>query len=196
MSPNIGAAYQEYSTMLLLQSTPSIEGIVQDDLFQIGLLGVDAAVFHGAGGSEPTGIVGVSGVGSVDAAGIGWPGVLEFESDIATANADVANMKYALNAASRGILKGREKSAGYPVYLMNEQGQMNGYPSVISNQINNGYVFFGDGSQVVVGEWGIMELIVNPYIKDIAGLVRVSLRVHVDVGVRQAAALTVASNLS
>lgn len=196
MSPNIGAAYQEYSTMLLLQSTPSVESIVQDDLFTIATLGVDAAVFHGAGGNEPTGLANTSGVGSVNGTALGWAGVLEFESDIATANADVANMKYVMNAAARGLLKGREKTAGYPAYLMDEQGRMNGYESIVSQQINNGYIFFGDGSQLVIGEWGIMELLVNPYIKDIEGLVRVSIRVHVDVGVKQPAAFTITSNLS
>jgi hypothetical protein len=84
MSPNIGAAYQEYSTKLLLQSTPSVEALVQDDLYQIGLLGIDAAVFHGAGSDEPTGIAGTSGIGSVDASSLGWPGAVEFETDVAT----------------------------------------------------------------------------------------------------------------
>jgi len=196
MSPNIGAAYQEYSTKLLLQSTPSVEALVQDDLYQIGLLGIDAAVFHGAGSDEPTGIAGTSGVGSVDATSIGWPGTVEFETDVATGNADVASMKFVMNAAARGILKTRPKEAGYPTYLMAENGQVNGYNSIISNQINSGYVFFGDGSQAIVGSWGVMEILVNPYILDKEGLVRVTMRVHVDVGVRQAAAFTVASNLS
>jgi HK97 family phage major capsid protein/HK97 family phage prohead protease len=196
MSPNVGAAYQEFSTKLLLQSTPSVEAIVQEDLYQIAALGIDASVFHGAGGSEPQGIYGTSGVGTVDASSLGWPGVVEFETDVATGNADVANMAYVMNAAARGILKTRPKETGNAIYLMSENGLVNGYRSIVSNQINSGYMFFGDGSQAIIGEWGMMDLIVNPYTGDTAGLVRVTIHVHVDVGIRHAAAFAVASNLS
>jgi HK97 family phage major capsid protein len=196
MSPNEVGAYTEISRKMLLQGTPGVEGLVQDDLATVLALAIDLAILHGSGGTQPTGVVGTSGVGSVTAAGIGWPEVVEFETDVAGGNGDVGAMSYVTNAAGVGILKTRAKESGQPVYLMGENGQMNGYPVLRTNQVSSGYLFFGVWSQILLAEWGVLDLTVNPFIKDIEGLVRVTAHQAVDVGVRHGGCFSVASDLS
>ncbi|MBK8663240.1 MAG: hypothetical protein IPN18_16165 [Ignavibacteriales bacterium] len=48
-------------------------------------------------------------------------------------------------------MKQREKVAGYPSFLMESDGKMEGYPSEITNQVAAGYLFFGDFAQVFLG---------------------------------------------
>jgi HK97 family phage major capsid protein len=197
MTPYEGRAYQEYSTMLMLQGTPSIELLVINDLTRIAQIGLDAAVFHGsASANQPRGIANESGVGSVSAASCGWDAILEFESDVATANADALTMFFAMNPAARAILKGRPKALNTAAFLMDEKGLCNGYESKVSNQINSGYIFFGDFSHEIIGWWGGVQVIVNPYSKDTDGLVRVTVSVDVDCRLRQAGAISVASDLT
>jgi HK97 family phage major capsid protein len=196
MTPRTGGMYMDYSRQLLLQSTPSIDMLVQDDIAQECALGIDKAVFHGSGAPQPTGIVGVNGVGSVSGAGFGWEQAVEFETDVASANADVATMSYVMGAAARGILKGRLKALNTAEFLIDRDQRMNGYPVNVTNQIDAGYIFFGDWAQAIVGEWGSLDILVDPYTGGSAGTIRVRGFVSFDVAVRHAGAFSICSDLS
>lgn len=195
LSPKEGKASMDYSRKLLLQSLPAVDALVIDDIMKAAALGKDYAILHGAGTNEPTGIASTSGVGSVTGTSIDFAKILEFETDVATANADVNTMKWITNPAIRGILKGREKISGYPVFLMGEDGKLNGYDSLITNQVAANHLFFGDFSQVWLAEWGIVDVLVNPYLNT-SGDVNVTVFVACDVGVRVAGAFSVASDVS
>jgi HK97 family phage major capsid protein len=197
LTPKEGRAFQEYTRMLLLQSTPSIELLVQNDLLAIARLGIDKAVFHGSGTSnQPKGIINETGIGSVDGTNLSWSGVVDFETHVASANADVATMFYVTNPTIRGLLKTRTKVSGQPVYLMSEDGTVNGYQTVVSNQISSGHIFFGDFSQEVLVYFGNLDLLVNPYAKDKEGITRVNIYADVDCALRQAGAIAASSNVT
>lgn len=195
-SPKDVGAYMDYARRLLLQSTPSIDGMVTNDLIAIIALAKDKGVFHGSGGTQPTGIAGTNGVGSVSAAGVSWASIVEFETDVATANADVNNMSYVTDPTGYGLLKTTQKEAGYPVYLLGENAQMNGYSAFRTNQITSGYLFFGDFGQAMLCNWGTLDILVDTSTGSIAGTVRVVAFSSYDVAVRQAGAFSVASDLS
>jgi hypothetical protein len=57
-----------------------------------------------------------------------------------------------------------------------------------SLQIGSGTVLAGDFSQVVIGEWGVLEIEANPYAQFQAGIVGIRALYTVDVGVRYGAA--------
>jgi HK97 family phage major capsid protein len=197
MSPKEGRAFQEYTRLLLLQSTPSIETLVQNDLLTIARLGVDKAVFHGLGNSnQPKGIAAETGIGAVTGANLGWDAVVEFETDVAVGDADINTMFYVTNPKVRGLMKTRPKQANYPLYLMDDAGMVNGYPSIISNQISDGYLFFGDFSQEILGYWGNLDILVNPYAGDKDGLTRVNIYVDVDTVLRQVVAIAASADVS
>jgi HK97 family phage major capsid protein len=196
MTPNDVSAWVEVSIRLLSQSTPGIEGILQSDLAQAIAIAIDTAFYHGSGGNQPTGLESTTGVGTTNGANLTWQDVIDFETDVATANADVAGMAYVTNAAGVGILKGRERAQNTAQFMMRDDGTMNGYPVARTNIISAGYMFFGDHQQGVIGEWGVMELIVNPYSRDTEGLVRITTRHLADVGIRQPGAFTYADDLS
>jgi len=198
LAPKTGAAYMDFSRQLLLQSTPAIDGLVQNDLARIAALGVDLAVFHGTGASnQPTGIALTSGIGAVDGSGgYGWPQAVEHESDVEGANADAATMYFVTRPSIKGELKTRPKETGYPVYLINETNEMNGYPVISSSQIAAAHIFFGDFSQAMIGEWGSLDILVDPYTGSTAGTIRVTSFISVDVAVRQAGAFSVCSNFA
>lgn len=196
MSPNEGGMYMDYSRRLLLQATPSIDLIVQNDIVKGCALGIDVAIAHGSGGTQPTGIVSTSGIGDVDGAGFGWEQAVEFETDVASANADVATMSYVMGAAARGTLKTRLKALNTAEFLIDRDGRMNGYPVNVTNQISAGYIIFGDYSQVAVGEWGTLDLLVDPYTGSSAGTIRVRAFIAIDVAVKQPTAFSVCSDLA
>jgi len=194
--PNEVGAYTEISRKLLQQATPGVEGLVQSDLATVLALARDAAILHGAGTAEPTGIANTSSIGSFTGAGLTWDDVVEAEGDVAGNNADVRTMSYITTPAVVSILKTRPKQAGYPVFLMDNDGTMNGYRVFRTAQVTAGYMFFGDFSQVIEAEWGVLDMLVNPYILDKEGLIRIVAYQSVDVGVRHAGAFSMASGVS
>jgi HK97 family phage major capsid protein len=197
MSPKTVGAYTDFTRRLLLQSTPAVDGLVQTDLVTVVGLEIDRAGLHGANGSgEPCGIYQVSGIGAPSAANMGWPAAVEFETDVATANADVATMAFIMGASARGTLKKRLKAVNTGIFLVEGDNTLNGYPILLTNQAASGYIFFGDWSQLLLGEWGVEDITIDPYTASTSGTVRVVVLRSCDFGCRQAGAFAVASDLS
>jgi len=197
LSPKTVGAYTDFSRQLLLQATPAIDGLVQGDLSKILALAIDKAVFHGTGSAgQPKGIGNVTGIGSEAGASFAWANAVDMETLVAAANADVAGMRYVTNATVRGLLKGRAKiGSTYPVFMI-EDNEMNGYPVEVTNQIDAGEMFFGDFTQVMMGEWGVLDILVDPYTGSSAGTVRIVAFQSVDVAVRHPVAFVLASSIT
>ena len=196
LSPKTVGAFTPYTRNMLLQSNPSIEALVMNDLLNVLALAVDLGALHGTGASgQPTGIAATSGIGAVTGTSLDWAAVVEFETDVAAANADIGSMAYLTNATVNGLLKTREKSSGYPVFL-NEKGEMNGYPVAVSNQVSSGDMFFGVWSQLLLAFWGALDILIDPFTNAASGGVIIRAFQSVDVGVRHAAAFSYSSNIT
>lgn len=195
LSPKRVGAFTEYSKQLLLQSSIGVEAFVRNDLMRAIALKIDEMALNGSGSSnEPTGIINTSGVGAVTfGATATWDKVIEFETDVATANADVENMSYLTTAAVRGAWKGIKKDSGSGIFLW-EGAEVNGYRAEVSEQVPSNKVVFGNWADAIIGLFGGLDVVVNPYIKDTENLIRITLNQHFDIGVRQAASFSVSAD--
>lgn len=186
MSPKTVGAFSDVSRKLLLQSSVDVEQMVKKDLAAVLALAIDKAALYGSGSSnQPLGLTGVTGLNIVDLAAA-TPTFLEMvamETAIASDNADVEVMKYLMNAAGRGALKGKEKAAGYPQYVF-ENNMVNGYGTEVSNQINAGDFFFGNWQDLLIGFWSGLDLMVDPYTASTSGTVRIVALQDCDIAAR------------
>jgi len=105
------------------------------------------------------------------------------ETAITAADAEVPGMKYLTNATVAGALKGAVKVSSYPVFML-ENGSMNGYPVLVSNQVATNDIFFGDFSSLFVGFWSGLDIVVDPYTASSTGTVRIVALQDCDVGLR------------
>jgi HK97 family phage major capsid protein len=196
LSPKNAAADTQISRQAILQANPSIEALVMSDLIAVLARLIDLGAINGSGASgQPTGILNTSGIGSVTGTSFDWAAAVEFETDVAAANADLGSMYYLTNASVRGILKTRAKDAGSGLFLM-EKGEMNGYQVPISNQVPASTMIFGAFNQLIMGFWGVLDLMVNPYLYAATRYVAIHSTQTVDVAVRHAAAFTASSDIS
>ena len=200
LSPKTGGAYTEISRQLLLQSSPDAEVLVTSDLGRVGGLGIDSAVLAGSGASgQPTGITNTAGIGSVAGASINFAKVLEFQTDIATANVLPERGGYATTPTVAALLMQRVKFSGTasPLWEGNLwDGNMVGFPAMSSNQMAASSMLFGDWSSVVVAEWGVLEISVNPFANFQAGIIGVRAMVSMDCGLRYPAAFSLATGIN
>jgi HK97 family phage major capsid protein len=194
LSPKTVGAYTEISRQLLLQSSPDAESIVTSDLGSVCALAVDVGVLRGSGsGGEPTGIISTGSIGTVSGTTFDYADILEFQTDVAAANVMPAAGGYVTTPAVAALAMTRSRFANTDTPLWQGNlwdGQMAGFPAMSSNQMASGTMLFGDWSQVIVGEWGVLEVEVNPYAGFQAGIIGIRALVSMDVGLRYAGAFS------
>lgn len=186
MTPKTIGAFVDYSRRLLLQSSIDVESMIRDDIAKVIATKLDNAAIYGSGSSnEPLGIKDTTGVGTQTITTYGtFAEYIGMETDVAAANADVANMFYLINATARGALKSTEKASNTAQFVF-ENNEINGYPAIVSNQLANNDVLFGDFSQFVIGMWSGLDLTVDPYANATSGSVRIIALQDVDFAVKQ-----------
>lgn len=201
MAPKSVGAYTEISRQLMLQSSPDAEGIVASDLATVCALAIDVGALRGAGSSgEPQGIVGTSGVGSVSGSSLAAAGILEFQSDVAAGNLLSDAFGYVTTPAVAALLMARPELPSTGTTRLWQGSMLNGslfgQRAMSSNQMSSATMLAGDFSQVVIGEWGVLEIEVNPYANFQAGIVGIRAMVSIDVGVRYGGAFSYASSIT
>ena len=184
--PRTVAAYTDFSRRLMIQSSIDVENMVRNDLARVIALKIDAAGLYGTGSnSEPLGLKNTTGIGTEDfaAAAPTFAEVVALESDVATANALLGTPVYLMNAAMRGNLKTTKKDAGSGIFIM-ENGEVNGYRGVLSNQVASGDLWFGNFADLIIGYFSGLDLMVDPYTHSTSGTVRVVAMQDCDIAIR------------
>ena len=200
MSPKTVGAYTDIARRLLLQSSVDVEAMVQTDLAAVLGLAIQQAVISGTGASnQPSGIltqVTASVIGGTNGLAPTWAHAIQLESDVAVANADVGSLAYLTNAKVRGKLKTTSKVSGQNGFVWDEgTTPVNGYRAAVTNAVPSNLtkgtssgvcsaIIFGNFADLVVGMWGGLDLMVDPYSGSTAGTVRVTAMQDVDIALR------------
>lgn len=200
LSPKNVGAYTEISRQLMLQSSPAAEGLVTADLAAVTALAVDTGVLNGSGGSgQPQGIIGTSGIGSVTGTSLAYAGILEFQTDVASANVMPVAGGYVTTPTVAALLMQRQRFSGTdtPLWAGNIwDGTVSGFAAMSSLQLPTANMLFGDWSQVIVGEWGVLQIDVNPYANFQAGIIGIRAITTMDVALRYAGAFSLATSIT
>ena len=189
MTPKTLGAFTDVTRQLLIQGSLDVEALIRNDLTSAMALTIDKAGLEGAGTSgAPTGILNTSGVNTVTAfagANPTFAEVVSLETAIAEDNALAGNLSYILPASMYGALKTTEKATGTAQFVA-EGTTMNGYRSIVSNQATAGNLYFGNFSDLLIGMFGGLDIVVDPYTASTTGTIRVVALQSVDVAVRHA----------
>ncbi len=188
MSPKTVAAYSEITRRLMMQSSLDVEAMVRADLARALALTIDKAGYYGTGLSDqPKGIASYDGINAKDfvATQPTFAELVAMETLISLDNADVQSMAYVGDAAFRGHCKTTEKFTGTGATLWEPGGTVNGYAVQITNQIATGDVFMGNFADLLIGMWGGLDLMVDPYTHSKRGRVRVVVFQDVDFALRR-----------
>ncbi len=200
MTPKTVSAYTELSRKLLLQASIDVEGLVNADLAAVAALAVDVAVISGTGATgQPLGLDNVTGVGTVSGSSLGIAGLIETQTDLATANVMPGRGGYVTTPAVAGLMIAEVLYANTasPAWVGNVwNGSILGFPAMSTNQVASGTMYFGAWENCVIGEWGVLEVDTNPYANFGAGIIGVRAMYSVDVAIRRPAAFTIVSSIT
>lgn len=166
---------------------------------------IDSTVVNGPGtGGSPAGILVTSGVNTVSTGTNGsaptWDMVVDAETAVFVENANSGKLNYLINPKTRGTFKKTKHEAGDFNYLMTPQNEINGYGVLTSNHVPSNLtkgsgtglsaLVFGDLTQILIAQWGLMDFTVDPYTRKKEGLIEVTVNLYVDLAIKQPKAFT------
>ena len=203
MAPKTLGTFTDISRHLMHQSTPAIETIVRNDIIQTLSNEVDKKAIQGDGTSNtPTGILNTSGIGSVAMGTNGdqatWAKVVETWKEVATDNANIGALGWVTSPLQISRLMSIAKvSSSDSVMIMNDQNNLMGYkvfsttnsPDNLTKGTASGTcsaLTFGNFNDLIIGEWGSLDISVDPYTNAAKGGTRIIGLYDVDVAVRHA----------
>lgn len=190
LQPRTLGAYTDVTRQLLIQSSLDVESLIRDDLAQALAIAIDKAGLEGTGASgQPTGILNTSGVNTVAAFAAANPTFAEvvgLETAVAEDNALLGSLSYIMPASMYGALKTVEKASNTAQFVVEPGGTMNGYRAIVSNQATAGNLYFGNFNDLLIGMFGGLDIVVDPYTNSTSGTIRVVALQSVDAAVRRA----------
>ena len=175
--------------------------MVNQDLATVLGLAVQQAAINGSGtANQPSGLLTLitpSVIGGANGLAPTWQNMIDLETAVAVGNAAIGTLGYLTNVKVRGKLKSTQKftgTNGMPVWDAGNQ-PINGYAVGVTNAVPSNLVkgtsgatasaiLFGNFADLMIGMWGSLDIMVDPYTGSTAGTVRVVALQDVDVAVR------------
>lgn len=178
-----------FTKQLMEQTSLGVESFIVGDIQKQLKIAKDLAALSGTGADgQPAGVLTLSGLATSVTFGAAatFAKMIEFETNVATNNADLGSLAYITTPATRGKLKAKSKDANGSAGFVWEDGMVNGYPAFATNQMSSGLVVFGNWNDLVIGEWAGVDITVDPYTLAADGKIRIIIELHCDIVARHA----------
>ncbi|MFZ2997570.1 phage major capsid protein [Sphingobium sp.] len=204
LSPKHAGAISEWSRNMVMQSSPQVEQLLRNMLARDLALAIDRAAIKGGGANEPVGILSTAGIQTV-AYDDGPFGLTNTSADM-IAKADIANVDarrsfLTTNGVKKSVLKTRDAD-GLPIptstIFHNEPVTFsNQVPTNLNPTANKHGLIYGDWSELLIGIWSELDILVNPYETNAYAKGNISIRAMatVDCAVRHPAAFVSATGV-
>ncbi|MBQ0144959.1 MAG: phage major capsid protein [Bacteroidales bacterium] len=180
MKPHRNSVNVVVTKDLLRQTSFDVENDLINKITEAHAVLLESAAIAGSGsGNEPRGILNTTGIGSVamgtNGAAIDWKSVVKLETEVNSVNANRGKMAYLTNAKVFGALKTTEKAANSGRFIMEDSaaGRCNGYIAEYSNLVpanltkgsgsNLSAMIFGNFQDLYIGQWGGLDIVVDPF---------------------------------
>ena len=204
LQPKQLGVFTDISRKLMLQSDPSAEAIVREDILNAVAAKIEDVAIEGSGSNEPTGITKVSGIGSVAGGTNGavpaCDDITNLVKEVEVDNASISNSQaFLTNSKVKSKLASTAKvSSSDSVMILDAPwNELYGYPLAITNHVPSDLtkgstsgscsaIIFGDFAQLIMALWSSPDVLVDPYTGGSEGNTRIIVHQDVDVGVRHA----------
>ena len=198
MTPKRNFANVATTRDLLRQTSFDVEADLIDKINYAHARIIEDAAINGAGGNAPTGILKTAGIGSVsmgtNGAAITWDKVVALESLVASLNGLKGRLGYLTNAKVIGALKTTVCGSNTSRFILDAlvSNMVNGYGIEMTNLVPANLtkgtaadkcsaLIFGNWSDLYLGSWGGLDLIVDPYTGKRKGEIEICINCYNDV---------------
>lgn len=195
LTPKKMMAVTAFDKQLLTQTSFGVESFIREDIDRVMRIEKDRVALAGTGGAQPLGILNLTGLSTsvTFSAAATWAKILEFETNVATSNADLGSLGYLTTPGSRGKWKGIQKAANLD-FIWEKGDIVNGYAARATNQVPLNKVIFGNWSDAIFGLWAGIEITGDPYTLASKDQMRVVIRQLMDFAVRHPQSFSVSTD--
>lgn len=176
LSPKRLTAYVDISKQFLVQDSKSAEALIRMDIINAINSKLEATILGSAQGTttQPAGIF--NGVSKTTIAS--FKDICDLEAKIEDANV-IGECKYVMSNKAKAALRNMAKSAKSTELVM-EAGAIDGTEVLNTSNVEEQNVVYGDFSNLAIGQWGSIDLLVDPYTKAADGQVRLVVNAFFD----------------
>lgn len=176
LSPKRLTAYVDISKQFLVQDSKSAEALIRQDIINAINSKLEATILGSAVGTttQPAGIFN----GKTKKTIASFKDVCDLEAKIEDANV-IGECKYVMSNKAKAALRNMAKSAKSTELVM-EGGAIDGTAVLNTSNVEEQNVVYGDFSNLAIGQWGSIDLLVDPYTKAADGQVRLVVNAFFD----------------
>ena len=184
LSPKRLTAYIDISKQFLTQDSVGAEEMLRADIVNSLVAKLEQTIFGDAAGdnTKPAGIF-----NSAEVVAPSYQGVCEAEAAVTDYSGE---KRFVMSPTAKSAFKQATISGTKSdLRLLLEDGEVDGYPvSDSSNVVSGGYAF-GDFSELVVAQWGGIDIVVDPYTLATKNAIRLVINAYFDAKVRRNGAI-------
>jgi len=183
LEPKRLTAYIDVSKQFLIQDSNSAEEMLKNDIVAAISNKLEATILGKDAGdtSKPAGLL--NGV-TADEAAPTFKDIVKMEADLEAKNV-TGDIKFIVSPSAKADLKTTDKGTDTGKYLM-EDNEINGYPVLCTSAVADKGVIMANWSDLVIGQWGGIDLTVDPYTQAANGKVRLVINAYFDAKPRRA----------
>lgn len=184
LSPKRLTAYIDISKQFLTQDSVGAEEMLRADIVNSLVAKLEQTIFGDAAGdtTKPAGIF-----NSAEVVAPSYQGVCAAEAAVTDYSGE---KRFVMSPTAKSAFKQATISGTKSdLRLLLEDGEVDGYPvSDSSNVVAGGYAF-GDFSELVVAQWGGIDIVVDPYTLATKNAIRLVINAYFDAKVRRDGAI-------
>ena len=188
LQPKRLTAFVDISKQFLIQDSASAEAMIRMDLVNAINSKLEATILSDETGTPtmPGGIF----IGELPKIA-SFKDVCDLEADVEDANV-IGECKYVMSNKAKAALRNMPKSTKSTELVM-QGGNIDGTQVFNTSNVKGTNVAYGDFSNLAIGQWGAIDLTVDPYTKASEGKVRLVVNAFFDAKVLREGAIAVAS---
>ena len=176
LSPKRLTAYVNISKQLLNQNSVDVDNMIRQDIIRAISSKLESTILGNAAGSttQPAGIFyNVTPTKVTDMAGIA-----AVEGDVENANV-YGDLMWVINPKFKANLRTMAKGANIAQSLY-ENGEIDGTSALSTGNVGEKLGVYGDFSQLAIGQWGAIDLTVDPYTQAKNGMIVLVVNAYFD----------------
>ena len=190
LSPKRLTAYIDISKQFLIQTENiQAEAKIRQDLINAITSKLEQTILSDDAGTttKPAGIF----YGGSPATIADFEDITELEASVESANV-YGDLKYIMDPKSKAVLRNMARSADNTRLVM-ENGEVDGTQALVTSNMEDNTLVYGDFSNIVIGQWGAIDLTIDPYTQAANGCVRLVINAFFDAKVARTEALALGS---
>ena len=176
LKPKRLSCFIDISKQMIAQDSAGVEDAIRRDIveaiahkFQNTILGAEVG-----DATKPSGLFN----GLVDKAATDFDSMAAIEADLETAN--VSNICYIASPKARAAMRAMTKGAKNNAVVAYANGEFDGTPVYSTSDVANSKFLVGDFSNLYLGQWGAIDLVVDNYTQATKGAIRLVVNVYLD----------------